>query len=79
MIERENSSPKTAEQEAASILKQVERDSQSIIFGGMHAAPSPGDDAPEGDPIEYWGRRIGRTLGVMGAVLAAIWLLTTLG
>jgi hypothetical protein len=79
MIERENSSPSAEKREAANILKQVERDSQSIVFGGLPSATNPADDADAGDRIEFWGQRIGRTLGIVGAVIAVFWLLFSLG
>ncbi|MEI9404575.1 hypothetical protein [Mesorhizobium argentiipisi] len=31
-------------------------------------------DADRADPIEYWGTRIGRTLGVMIAIGLLVWL-----
>ena len=33
-----------------------------------------GADAPEGDRIELWGRRIGRSLSLLGVVVLAWWL-----
>ena len=31
-------------------------------------------DAPEGDRVELWGRRIGRSLSLVGVVVLAWWL-----
>jgi len=78
MMQRENSSPSDAEREAANILKQVERDSQSIVLGGMPSISRPGDEPAPADAMEFWGRRIGRVLAVIGAVVAVFWLLTSL-
>ena len=36
--------------------------------------PDTGADAPEGDKIELWGRRIGRSLSLLGVVVLAWWL-----
>jgi hypothetical protein len=33
-----------------------------------------GSDAPEGDRIELWGRRIGRALSLIGVIVLAWWL-----
>jgi len=77
MIENENNSPNTAEREAANILKQVERDSRSIVLGGMPSTSRANEPAP-GDAVELWGRRIGRVFAVIAAVIAVIWLLTSI-
>lgn len=80
MSQRENSSPEAAQREAASILKQVERDSQSIVLGGLPSA-SRATSEPEPEPddaMELWGRKIGRALAVIAAGVAVIWLLIKL-
>ncbi len=67
------------EEEAERILRQVERDSQSIVFGGMPAsAPADAGREASRDPVEEWGRRIGRGLAVIAAIAAVFRLVATL-
>ena len=40
--------------------------------------PGTGRDAPGTDPIELWGRRIGRGLSLVGFVVLTLWLLAQL-
>lgn len=72
-------------------LRQVERDTQSIAgsplqragrrlgdhFSGADAPAGAEDGAP--DPIEVWGRRIGRALSVVLAGALIWWLGVQLG
>lgn len=62
--------------EAKSVLDGVKRDSESYLGSSMGRAADhfSGRDAPEGDPIELWGRRIGRSLSLVGVVALSWWL-----
>lgn len=74
------------QEESRKILEGVARDSETIGSSSVHrmsrrmADHFGGRDAigeAEGggtDPIELWGRRIGRTLSVIGFVVLAYWL-----
>ena len=42
-------------------------------------SPEDSPPAPENDPIERWGRRIGRALSVVIALVALWYLWSTLG
>jgi len=70
----------TEKREAQRILQQVERDSQSFLLGGLpsHTAER-GDDEVKSDALELWGRRIGRSLAVVLAVLILVWFLMPFG
>ena len=46
---------------------------------GRAADHFAGRDAPEGDRIELWGRRIGRGLSLIGVIVLALWLTHQLG
>lgn len=73
------------EQEAREALERVRRDSETIgasslaratrhlgaHFSGQDARESPSDET---DPIEIWGRRIGRALSFVGVVGLTYWL-----
>ncbi|RDJ20985.1 hypothetical protein DWF00_07095 [Bosea caraganae] len=62
--------------EAKATLDRVKRD-QEGVFGSSMARASEhfsATDAPEGDKIELWGRRIGRSLSLIGVVVLAWWL-----
>lgn len=74
------------EQEAREVLERVKRESETIgassagrvgrrltdHFGARDAI----GDAEDGgtDPIELWGRRIGRILSVLGLIVLLVWL-----
>ena len=62
--------------EAKAALERVERDSESLLGSSMGRAADhfSGRDAPPDDRIELWGRRIGRSLSLVGVVLLAWWL-----
>jgi hypothetical protein len=62
--------------EAKAALERAKRDSESLLDSSMGRAAShfSGADAPEGDRIELWGRRIGRFLSLIGVVVLAWWL-----
>jgi hypothetical protein len=79
------------EREAREALERVNRDTDSVgssalarmgrraqdHFGGRDALGSAEDGGT--DPIELWGRRIGRALSVVGVVVLGLWLLVQLG
>lgn len=58
------------------IQKRATRESETFLGSSMQRAADhlSGADAPENDPIEKWGRRIGRTLGVIVAIYLAFQL-----
>ncbi|MFC5503837.1 MULTISPECIES: hypothetical protein [Hyphomicrobiales] len=62
--------------EAQAALDRVRRDSESLLGSSMGRAADHfgAKDAPEGDRIELWGRRIGRSLSLLGVVVLAWWL-----
>ncbi|MEZ5871411.1 MAG: hypothetical protein R3D32_06115 [Nitratireductor sp.] len=66
--------------EAQRILKRVERDSETIGASSLARTASrikdhmAGGDAPEDDAAEIWGRRIGRSLGLIAVVILVIYL-----
>lgn len=64
------------EAEAKAALERVKRDSETLLGSSMGRAAEhfSGADAPEGDRIELWGRRIGRALSLLGVVVLAWWL-----
>lgn len=79
------------EEEAREALERVARDSETLgasatarigrrlghHFGGADAV---GDAEGGGtDPMELWGRRIGRVLSLVGVVVLALWLAFQLG
>ena len=62
--------------EAQAALDRVKRDSESLLGSSMGRAADHfgAKDAPEGDPVEHWGRRIGRSLSLVGVIVLAWWL-----
>jgi hypothetical protein len=79
------------EREAREALERVRRDSESLGSSSLARAGRrvgdhfSGRDAigeAEGggtDPIEVWGRRVGRGLSVVGVVALSLWLGRQLG
>lgn len=73
------------EQQARESLERV-RD-EGDVFGGSAVARAAerarrhfgGADAPPGDSMELWGRRIGRTLALAFVILLLVWLVRSLG
>ncbi|MBV9636607.1 MAG: hypothetical protein JOZ40_18460, partial [Methylobacteriaceae bacterium] len=67
---------------ARSVIERVERETAGLFGGFRRAAASrraSGDGARERagpDPIEAWGRRVGRALGLLAAILLAVNLFT---
>jgi hypothetical protein len=62
--------------EAKAALERVKRDNETYLGSSMGRAADHfgAKDAPEGDRIELWGRRIGRSLSLVGVVVLAWWL-----
>ncbi|MCZ8043293.1 MAG: hypothetical protein O9330_12490 [Beijerinckiaceae bacterium] len=62
--------------EAQDSLDRVKRDSESLLGSSMGRAADHfgAKDAPDGDQVELWGRRIGRSLSLVGVVVLAWWL-----
>ncbi len=62
--------------EARAAIERVKRDSETLLGSSMGRAADhfAGADAPEGDRIELWGRRIGRALSLVGVIVLAWWL-----
>lgn len=69
--------------EAKRILERVERDSETIGASSLARTASrikdhmAGGDAPEDDAAEIWGRRIGRSLGLIAVVILVVYLFKT--
>ncbi len=77
--------------EAREALERVQRDTDTLgssalarmgqragdHFGGRDAVGSA--EGGGTDPIELWGRRIGRMLSLIGVVILGLWLLVQLG
>ena len=69
-----------AERQARESLDRM-RD-EGDVFGGSAIARAAararrhfgGADAPPGDAVELWGRRIGRTLALAFVILLIVWL-----
>ena len=78
---------RSSAEESREALRQVERDTQTIVGSPLTRAKShfAGADAHgtgiDGgtDPIELWGRRIGRALSVGLALALCWWLGSQLG
>jgi hypothetical protein len=74
--------------EAREALERVQRDTETLGSSALaRMGRRAGDhfgarDAmdPDGgtDPIELWGRRIGRALSLIGVVILGLWLLVQL-
>jgi hypothetical protein len=79
------------EDEAREALERVARDSETIGASSLartsrrlsaHFAGRDAVGAADGggtDPMELWGRRIGRALSVVAFVILSLWLLSQLG
>ncbi|MBJ6126617.1 hypothetical protein [Microvirga splendida] len=88
MNDREREAREAAE--AREALERVQRDTDTLgssamarmgrragdHFGGRDAIGSAADGGT--DPIELWGRRIGRILSLIGVVILGLWLLVQL-
>ena len=70
------------QQESERALEQVRRDTESVGRSslsrlGDHFAARDAEGSAEGggtDPVEVWGRRIGRALSLVGVVVLTWWL-----
>ncbi|KQU51751.1 hypothetical protein ASG72_09560 [Bosea sp. Leaf344] len=62
--------------EARATLERLKRDNESLLGSSMGRAADhfAAKDAPEGDKVELWGRRIGRSLSLLGVLLLVFWL-----
>ena len=75
----------TREQEAAEALERVRRDSETLGTPSMARAARrvrdhfAGRDAEPADPMELWGRRIGRALSLVAFIGLVLWLGLQLG
>jgi hypothetical protein len=69
------------QQESREVLDRVEREQQGVLGSSMARAADhfAGKDAPPDDPAEVWGRRIGRSLSLIGVVVLGYWLGAQLG
>ncbi len=79
------------QREARAVLDRVARESEVVgssgiarvgrrvgdHFSGRDAIGTAEDGGT--DPIEVWGRRIGRGLSVVGFIVLALWLMAQLG
>lgn len=78
------------EREAREALERVRRDSETVGASALarmgnrardHFGARDAEGTAEGggtDPVELWGRRIGRALSLVGVVILALWLLVQL-
>jgi hypothetical protein len=78
------------EREAREALERVRRDSETLGSSalarmsrqaGDHFAARDAIGSAEGgstDPVELWGRRIGRGLSLIGVIVLGLWLLIQL-
>ena len=56
-------------------LARMEREGDALgALFGRGAAHFAAADAPKGDPIEKWGRRIGRALGAVAFIALCVYL-----
>ena len=89
MSERDQEEGREA-REAREALERIRRDTETLGSSalarmgrqaGEHFGAMDAVGAGEGggtDPIELWGRRIGRALSLIGVVILTIWLLVQL-
>jgi ferric-dicitrate binding protein FerR (iron transport regulator) len=71
----------TQRHEHDEIVARAERESGTFASSALGRATDhlAGKDAPLGDPIELWGRRIGRWLAVAAAIWLVAWLIGWFG
>lgn len=67
------------ERRALEDLRRARSGSESVFGGSLGRAAEhfAGADAPEGDAIELWGRRIGRVLSAIAVVVLLYYLAAT--
>lgn len=82
--QREHQTCEAARQrEARLALDRVGAETETIgtsqlARAGQHARDHfSGADAPENDPVEQWGRRIGRILSIIAVLCLAVYLYQT--
>jgi len=68
---------KPQDKEAKAILDRVDRESAGVFDSTLARAARHfgAADAPADDKIELWGRRIGRTLSLVGFLALALLLI----
>jgi ferric-dicitrate binding protein FerR (iron transport regulator) len=77
------------EREAREALERVRRDTETVGSSALArmsrraqehfgAGDAPTAEDGRADPVELWGRRIGRALSLVGVVVLAFWLLVQL-
>lgn len=72
------------EDEARKVIERVERDSEIVGRSSFVRAAGKARDhltateAEADDPVEVWGRRVGRILSVIAFIGLALWLLAYL-
>lgn len=59
------------QEQAREALDRVEREQHGVLGSSMARAADhfAGKDAPADDPAELWGRRIGRSLSLIGVIV----------
>ncbi|MBO6640118.1 MAG: hypothetical protein JJ920_19645 [Roseitalea sp.] len=68
------------EDEARKVIERVERDSEIVGRSSFVRAAGKARDhltaaeADADDPVEVWGRRVGRILSVIAFIVLALWL-----
>ncbi len=78
------------EREAREALERVRRDTETVGSSALArmsrraqehfgAGDTPTAEDGRTDPVELWGRRIGRGLSLVGVVVLGLWLLLQLG
>jgi hypothetical protein len=62
--------------ESRAVLDRVNREQESVLSSSMARAADHfgGKDADPDDKIEVWGRRIGRSLSLVGVIVLAFLL-----
>ena len=77
----DRSGQEPADREARKALERVARDaevvgqSSFVRAAGKARGHLSGADADPSDPVEVWGRRVGRGLSVVAFIALAIWLI----
>ncbi|RNC96960.1 MAG: hypothetical protein ED558_03705 [Oricola sp.] len=70
------------EEEARKVIERVERESEIVGRSSFVRAAGKARDhltaAEAEDPVEVWGRRVGRALSVIAFIGLALWLLAYL-
>lgn len=81
--------PSDRDREARSALDRAARDSETLGGSTLARTTKPGGDDGSGvgpgfedgehDPVEIWGRRVGRVISVVLAIVLTWWLGVQLG